>query len=232
VKRIFNVELDDLKQALARLDKRFEDQAALDLANTRRAVRNRAADGLAPMARGQIGLIVSGAITALLGVATWHGAAFSAGGISGHIGPFVSGILFHAYGVAMIMFGVIIRLLISNVDWAAPVLSIQRRLAKVRRAYVLAGIIIGLTWCVLWMPAMVMAFFLLFGADIVAPSPGTWLWLGASGLGLMALVGLVFLWAKATGRTAITGGFDRAFAGERLNRAQDDLAAIGAFERD
>ena len=226
------MELDDLKQALTRLDKRFEAQAATDLAIARRDARNRAADGLRPMARGQIGLIVSGAITALLGVATWHGSAFSSGGIAGHIGPFVSGILFHAYGVAMIMFGVIIRLAIGNVDWAAPVLSIQRRLSKVRQAYVLAGIIIGLTWCVLWMPALVMAFFLLFGADIVAPSPETWLWLGAGGIGLMAVVGLFFLWAKATGRTAITDGFGRAFAGERLNRAQADLAAIGAFERD
>ena len=226
------MELDDLKQALTRLDKRFEAQAATDLANGRRDARNRAADGLRPMARGQIGLIVSGAITALIGVATWHGSAFSDGGISGHIGPFVSGILFHAYGVAMIMFGVIIRLAIGNIDWAAPVLSIQRRLAKVRRAYVLAGIVIGLTWCVLWMPALVMAFFLLFGTDIVAPSPGTWLWLGASGLGLMAAVGLFYAWASATGRTGITDAFGRAFAGERLNRAQADLAAISAFERD
>lgn len=226
------MELDDLKQALTRLDKRFEAQAAVDLAYARRETRNRAADGLRPLARGMIGLIVTGGITALLGVLTWHGSAFSPGGVSGHIGPFVSGILFHVYGVAMIMFGVIVRVLIANIDWAAPVVSIQRRLAKVRRAYVLAGIVIGLTWCVLWMPAMVMAFFLLFGADIVAPSPGTWLWLGASGLGLMALVGLFYLWAHVAGRTSITDGFARAFAGERLNAVQDDLVAIASFERE
>jgi hypothetical protein len=226
------MELDDLKQALTRLDKRFEAQAATDLAHARREVRNRAADGLRPMARGQIGLIVSGAITALIGVATWHGSTFSDGGSAGHFGPFVSGIILHVYGVAMIMFGVIVRVLIAGIDWAAPVVSIQRRLAKVRRAYVLAGIVIGLTWCVLWMPAMVAGLFLLFGTDIVAPSPVTWLWLGASGLGLMAAVGLFYLWASATGRTAITNAFSRAFTGEPLGRAEADLAAISAFERD
>lgn len=226
------MELDDLKQALTRLDKRFEAQAATDLAYARRDARNRAADGLRPMARGMIGLIVSGAITALFGVATWHGSAFSDGGVDGHIGPFVSGIILHVYGVAMIMFGVILRVLIANVDWAAPVVAIQRRLAKVRRTYVLAGVVIGLTWCILWMPAMVAGFYLLFGTDIVAPSPGTWLWLGASGVALMAAVGLFYLWASATGRTAIVDGFDRAFTGEHLSRAQADLAAIGTFERD
>lgn len=226
------MELDDLKQALTRLDKRLEAQANVDLANARAAQRNRAADGLRPLARGQIGLIVSGVITAFIGVAAWHGSAFSTGGIDGHIGPFVSGIILHVYGVVMILFGVLVRVLLSSLDWAQPVVAIQRRLAKVRRAYVLAGIVIGLTWCVLWMPAMVAGFHLLFGIDIVAPSPGTWLWLGASGLGLMAAVGLLYLWASATGRTAITGGFARAFTGAPLARTQAELAAIGAFERD
>lgn len=226
------MELDDLKQALTRLDKRLEAQANVDLANARTAQRNRAADSLRPLARGQIGLIVSGVITAFIGVAAWHGSAFSSGGIDGHIGPFVSGIILHVYGVAMILFGVLVRALLSSLDWAEPVVAIQRRLAKVRRAYVLAGIVIGLTWCVLWMPAIVAGFYLLFGVDIVAPSPGTWLWLGASGLGLMAVVGLLYAWASASGRLGITAAFGRSFAGEPLARAQADLAAIGAFERD
>lgn len=221
------MELDDLKQALTRLDQRFEAQAAVDMGNARREVRGRAEDRLRPLARGQIGLIVAGAITAFIGVAAWHGSSGSGG-----MGPFVSGIILHVYGVAMILFGVLVRVLIANIDWAAPVLSIQRRLAKVRRAYVLAGVMLGLTWCVLWMPVMVAAFFLLLGIDIVTPSPGTWLWLGASGVGLMAAVGAFYLWASATGRDAITNAFDRAFTGEPLGRAQTDLAAIHAFERD
>lgn len=222
------MELDDLKQALTRLDKRFEAQAAIDLANARRDARRSAGDGLKPLARGQIGLIISGVITAFIGVAAWHA---NKGG-DGATGPFVSGIILHIYGVAMILFGVLIRVLLSNLDWTQPVVSIQRRLAKVRRAYVLAGIVIGLTWCVLWMPAMVAGFYLVFGVDIVAPSPGTWAWLGAGGLGLMAAVGLFYAWASATGRSAITNAFGRAFTGEHLARAQADLAAIGRFERE
>ncbi len=221
------MELDDLKQALTRLDKRFEAQEAVDLANARRAQRNRAADGLRPLARGQIGLIVSGAITAFIGVAAWHGAMDRSLG-----GPFVAGIIFHAYGVAMIMIGAITRGLLWGIDWAGPVVGIQQRLARVRRARVLAGLTIGLSWCMLWVPALIVLFFLAFGVDIVAPSPATWLWISAGNAALMAAVGLFYFWASATGRSAITSAFGRAFAGEHLVRAQADLAAIGAFERD
>lgn len=220
------MELDDLKQVLNRFDKRLDDQNAVSLDLVRRDARNRAEDGLRPLARAQTVLIVAGAITAFIGVAAWHGTMADPGG------PFVSGIILHAYGIAMILFGAITKALLTAIDWADPVVSIQRRLAQVRKAHMWAGVIIGLSWCVLWMPAMIVAFHLLFGIDIVAPSPSTWLWLGVGGVAMMAAVWLFHLWAKATGRTAITGAFDRAFTGEHLGRAQADLAAIQRFERD
>ncbi|HST35385.1 MAG TPA: hypothetical protein VLK25_01980 [Allosphingosinicella sp.] len=220
------MELDDLKQAFARLDRRLEEQNAVNVAQVRRDARNRLQDSIRPLGRAQTWQIVAGAATAFIGVAVWHGTRDTMGG------PFVSGVILHLYGIAMIIFGAVTKALIGAIDWAGPVLGIQRRLARVRKAQVLAGIVIGLSWCVLWIPAMIALFQLLFGIDIVAPSPSTWLWLSAGGVALMGAVGLFQYWARATGRTAIAAAFDSAFTGEHLGRAQAELDAIQRFERD
>lgn len=220
------MELDDLKQALIRLDRRLEEQTAVNVAQVRREARHRLEGSLRPLARGQTWLIVMGAVTAFLGVAAWHGTLDQLGG------AFVSGVILHLYGIAMIVFGAVTKALIAGIDWAGPVLDIQRRLARVRKAHVWAGIVIGLTWCVLWVPALIVLFQLLFGVDISASSPSTWLWIAAGGLAMMAAVWLFHRWALAAGRTGIVAAFDSAFTGEHLNRARAELDAIQRFERD
>jgi hypothetical protein len=220
------MELDDLKQALNRLDKRLEDQKAVNPALVRRDTRNRAEDRLRPLARAQVRLIVAGAVTALIGIAAWHGTRGDPGG------PFVSGIVLHVYGVAMILFGAITRGLISAIDWAGPVVAIQQRLARVRKAHVLAGMTIGLSWCAMWVPAMIVLFHLSFGIDVTAASPATWLWMTAGGIAMMAAVWMLYRWARATGRTSVVAAFDSAFTGADLRRARADLDALARFERD
>ena len=220
------MELDDLKQTLIRLDRRLEEQAALDVSRVRGEARRGLESGLRPLARAQLWLIAIGALTALIGVAAWHGAPDRAGG------PFVCGIIVHAYGVAMILFGAITRALIAGIDWAGPVLDIQRRLARVRKAHVVAGMTIGMSWCAMWIPAMIVGFYLLFGVDIVAPSPATWLWISAGCVAMMAAVWLFHGWARATGRTRITAAFDSAFTGAHLRRVRAQLDDTARFDRD
>lgn len=220
------MELDDFKLAVASLDRKLEQQAAIQVAHSRRDSRNRLHDSLRPLDRAQNWQIVIGAITAFIGVAAWHGSLPKMGGV------FVSGGILHLYGIAMILFGAITKALLGRIDWSGPVLEIQRRLAGVRKAQVLGGIVIGLSWCVLWIPALIVLAFLLAGIDITGSSPSTWWWLTAGGVALMAAVGLFYRWARATGRSAIAGAFDDAFTGERLVRAKADLDAIRRFERD
>lgn len=220
------MELDDLKQALIRLDRRLEEQTAVNVAQVRREARSRLEESLRPLGRAQTWLIVTGALTTFVGVAVWHG---TRGTISG---PFVSGVILHLYGIAMIVFGAVTKVLIAGIDWSGPVLEIQRRLARVRKAHVLAGIVIGLSWCMLWIPALIALAQFLFGVDIFAPSPSTWLWMMAGGLGLMIAAGLFQYWAGVTGRTAVSAAIGRAYTGEHLARAQAELDSIQRFERD
>jgi hypothetical protein len=220
------VELDDLKQALDRLDKRLESQAASISLHFRRETGDRLRDSLRPLSRAQTWTIVMGAVTAFIGVAAWHGARHSLGGL------FVSGVILHAYGVAAILFGAIVKALIGRIDASGPVVVIQKRLAGLRKVHVLAGVVVGLSWCLLWVPAMIALFGLLFGVDISAPAPALWLLLGAGGAAAMVATWLFYRWARASGRTRITGALESAFTGEHLRRAQTELAEIAQFERD
>lgn len=220
------MELDDLKLALGRLDARLDEQVAVNTAVARRDARTRLQDSLEPLARAQTRQIVLGVVTAFIGVAAWHGSGEAMGT------PFLSGLVLHAYGIALIIFAAIARTLLGRVNWAGPVLGIQRRLARVRRAHIVAGIVVGLSWCVLWIPAWIALAYVLWDIDIAAPSPAAWLWLTAGGFALMGAVGLLHGWARTTGRTAITGGFVSAFTGEPLGRALAELDDIRRFERD
>jgi hypothetical protein len=220
------VELDDFKQALASLESKLDQQAAVQLAQGRRAARTRLQDHLRPLDRAQNWQIGLGVVTAFIGVAAWHGSLSTMGGL------FVSGVILHVYGIAMILLGAITKTLLGTTDWSGPVLDIQRRLAGVRKTQVLGGIVIGLSWCALWVPALIVLAYLLTGSDVTASSPSIWAWLAAGGVALMGVAGLLYGWARASGRTRIITALDQAFTGEQLARAQADLDDIRRFARD
>jgi hypothetical protein len=220
------VELDDLRQAMDRLDKRLEGQAAVGAINFRRETRDRLRGSLRPLARGQTWLIVLGVLTAFAGVAVWHSARHAMGGL------FACGVIIHVYGVLMIGVGALTKALIGRIDWTGPVLGIQKRLAQLRKARIIAAMILGMPWCFLWVPAIIVAFRLLTGIDIFVFGPATWLWQIGGGVALMTAALLFYRWAKATGRTAITRAIDGTFTGEHLKRAQAELDEIARFDRD
>ncbi|QNQ08960.1 hypothetical protein [Sphingomonas alpina] len=220
------MELHDLKLALNQLDARLERQAALQMQMVRREARNTLRDTLTPLARSQTWLIVSGALFCLLGVAAWHGELRHPGG------AFASGVILHVYGLLSIAAGVVIKVLVARIDYAEPVVAIQKRLAQLRRAQLWAGIVIGMPWWVLWVPLMIVVLRLLTGVDIAFFASG-FLWtLTITGLAGMAATWLVYRWARFTGRQHIVRGFENAFAGEHLKRAQAQLDEITQFERD
>ena len=216
------MELDDLKQAFARLDRRLEEQNAVNVAwsGARRATGWRSAS--APSARAQTLADRGGRRDRL------HRRRRLARHLDDPGGPFVSGVILHLYGIAMIIFGAVTKALIGGIDWAGPVLGIQRRLSRVRKAQVLAGIAIGLSWCVLWIPALIVLFHLLFGVDIVAPAPDDWLWMTRRRRGADGRRRPAPSLGPRDRTDGITAAFDDAFTGEHLKRAQAELDSISA----
>ncbi len=218
------MELDDLKQTLARLDAQLEEQATLGAFAFRRAARDSLGDGLRPFYRAQTWLIVWGVISVLVGVGAWRSAQ-PMGGL------FISGLVMHGLGAAMIAFGAVMKTLTARIDASGPVLATQKRLAGLRRLYIVAGIVLGLSWFVLWVPAMIALFGVLFAIDITVADPALWLWMCAGGTAAILAVGAIYQWARASGKTGLAHAFENAFTGRHLRLAQAELDQIARFER-
>ena len=216
------MELDDLKRAWQTLDAHLQQQNALSLVLFRESRIEKLRSGLRPLLIGQIVQIVIGIWLVLVGVQFWttHSEV-------PHL--FASGIVVHVYGVMSIMLGGIVVGHISRITASAPVLEIQHRLAQTRKIYIRSGMLLGLPWCVLWMPFTAVFFMANFGADLFLNVPGLFTWSSVSGLlGLLAIY-LLHRWSRQPKRARLAAMLERGVAGSSLQRAQATLDEIKAF---
>jgi serine/threonine-protein kinase len=144
---------------------------------------------------------------------------------------FCTGLILHVYGVVTIISAGYTLGKISRIDYAAPVLSIQKQLASVRRAYVGSGMVVGHAWWLLWIPYAVVVFAYL-GVDIVTVAPG---FIGVSvGIGI---VGLLAMWVFHRWASSSRGGklgqhYLESLSGGSVRRAQRVLDEIARFEHE
>ncbi|MEP7063856.1 MAG: serine/threonine protein kinase [Betaproteobacteria bacterium] len=220
------MELDDLRstwQAFGRELERHNDLVARDFrARGFDRLRSSLRSSLRPLACGQLLQIVFGVLMILLGIAVWTRHR--------HFGALLaSGVTLHVYGVATVAMGGIVLGVIRGIDYGAPVLVIQKRLARLRRLYVVAGLALGLAWWVLWVPLTLAVFDVAFGADLYANIPGVVAVEMAAGLGGIAVTWMLLRWMRRHARFA--DAVDASLAGSSLARARAQLAEIAAFER-
>ena len=219
------METDDLKRALALLDQRLDRQGLVQTLHAGKAERDRLNDGLDRLARGQSWTIIWGVVMCLLGVAAWRGSLQTAPGV------FVSGIVVHIFGVLTIAAGAVIEALIARIDYSDPVVVLQRRVAEAQRAHVIAGMVVGMPWCFLWVPFMIVLYTVLFGVDISASDPSLMLELTGMGILGMVVTWLVYRWAKMTNHAGLIHGFENVFRGGQMMRVQERIDTIAAFEQ-
>lgn len=219
------MELDDVRSAWQALNQRLDQQAAWNLQLLRESRAEKARHGLRPLVWGQAIQMVLGVLLILASVGFWSGHRQVP-----HL--LFTGLLFHVYGMALLLFGIRIQVLVRQIDFGAPVLSSQKQLAQLRRFYVVGGLWLGLPWWLLWIPFMVMVFMGLFGVDLVVKLPhilNSWiLWNVVAGAAGCALTLLFIKWAQ--GRPALAKRLEDAAAGTSLNRARRLLEEIAAFE--
>ncbi|MBS0194976.1 MAG: serine/threonine protein kinase [Proteobacteria bacterium] len=218
------MELDDLKAAWKALDVRLERQVALN----HRLLRESRADGLRrslrPLAWGQTAQILFGAACVLFGAGIW-----SSYRDIPHL--FVAGLLVHLSGLATIALGVAVQVLLTRIDYAAPVLEIQRKLARVRSVYVRGGLVVGLSWWFMWIPVLMVAL-AYAGIDIYKHAP-EWAWYScAVGVVGLLMTWLFHRWSRKPGREKLAAFVDAQLAGASLRRAQAALDEIAEFERE
>jgi hypothetical protein len=177
------MELDELKQTLQSMEERLADVSRLNLETRRERSRKSVPASLWPLYATHAAEVLLGLALALVVGPFWVG----------HLGEphlAIAGVIVHVYAVAMIALGARMLSLLMTLDFGAPVVAIQGRLARVRRAYIRSGLIVGLPWCFLWIP-FGMLFFEMLGFDIYTRFSRAWLF---GNLAVCAVVLLVTLW--------------------------------------
>lgn len=174
------MELDEMKQAWARMDLRQDGMEAL----LRQDFRDRRMDKLRSALRRNLwwqaveitGWLVFVVFAASFWVEHRHVT---------HL--LVIGLLLHVYGIAGIWSGATQLLLLGRIYlFDAPVMVLQRRLAQLRRFRTVSTLALGLPWWFLWLLVPLVALTWSSGVDMFAGGAG-WIWanmaVGAVGTG-------------------------------------------------
>ena len=216
------MELDELKATWQALDRRMQQSNAIQLQLFKDGRFKNMRAGLRPLFWGQIVQILFGILTILIGVAFW----------SRHVDVahlFVTGLILHVYGVLAIITAGMTLGKIRSIDYSAPVLSIQKQVASVRRVYVGSGVVVGHSWWLMWIPFAVVVFDYL-GVDIVTTAPGfIWISVAIGIAGLLAMWGF-HRWASSPRRPKFGQRYAEALSGGSLRRAQRVLDEVKQFE--
>ena len=210
------MELDEFKTAWAALDRRFERQRTWSLQLVRDGRLQTARCGLYPLWIGQIIQILAG-----LGITLQFAPNWLAHRDTLHL--MIPALIMHAYGLMLVIFGARTLALLVRIDYAAPVLQIQRRLAELARwrarvewpLFAIAG-------CFVWIPLMLLAFNAL-GVDLWVVNPRFVYWNIVAGFVALGLVFSFRRWMRKRGLDP---------AGGRLRRAQQELEKIARFEEE
>lgn len=231
------MELDDLKSAWRRLD------SDLDAAWTHFDLRADGVEALALQTRSDRGLDRSRAslrrfgLAQLLEMAIWIAMVVIAASFwFDHRGTphlLAAGLVLHVYGIVAIWASVTRALLVARVYYTAPVLDIQRRVARLRRFTTVTTVALGLPWWCLWLVATIVGAKLWLGVDLYAAAP-TWI-VATLAFGAVAMAGSVWLavrWAKHPPANPRLRAMIDDLAGCNLQRARRQLAEIEHFERE
>lgn len=219
------MELDDLKLAWQELDRKLDRQYAMDLVRFREERGQRMKSGLRPLVWGQALQMLFGLVCIVWGALFWMHYMDRT-----HL--LVFGLIVHVYGIALIVCGAAMQALLAKTDYTAPVMTIQKRLASLRKTYIRTGLAVGLAWWLLWMPFVSMLLMTFFGADIYLHAPSVYTIGSAVGVvGLLATWG-IYRWSRQPSRPRLAKMMEDSVTGVSLRRAQALLDEIAQFERE
>ncbi|MBX3690931.1 serine/threonine protein kinase [Dokdonella sp.] len=222
------MENDDLKAAWQTLNRRLEREDANNLGLLREKKLDRTRSSLRPLFWGQVAQALFGVPFILFASLLWMRAHALPEGLP--LTALIAGIIVQVYGIATVAFaGETIRR-IREIDYAAPVVAIQKQLAALRRTYIISGMVAGLPWWFLWVPLLAVLAGL-GGVDLHAKAPGViWIGLGLGAAGLLATAWF-HRWSRDPARPRLARVMDAAVTGASLRRARAQIEELERFER-
>lgn len=221
------MELDELKLAWQSLGAQLERQQQVQWQLLRAHRLDGARAHLRPLLWGQALQFVLGVGLIVLGVACWTRNLHVPGLLAG-------GLLVHAFGVVTAVMAAMTAVLATHIDYAAPVLQIQRQMARLLRLFELNARVCGAPWWIMWLPVVIAV----AGLSRAEPGAGTPAWIAISlAIGIAGLLGTWAWSARSASRRrhspeATTDGRCVADGGDGIRRAQRMLDEVARFERD
>lgn len=219
------MELDELKAAWQTLDRRLQQQNSLALHLLRDGRIGRMRSTLRPLLVGQWLQLTLGAAIVVFAAWFW----------SGHRQPLhslVSGLLLQVYGMAILACSARELVALQAIDYAAPVLGLQRQLGALRAWHVRSQILLGAIGCLGWVPLVLVQLQVLYGVDLWSSLPRFVFVLVASGLaGLLLLCALLIVFAQWP-QLSICKRMEQTMVGRSLGKAQAELDEIVRFEQE
>lgn len=221
------MELDEMKLAWQALDRRLADQQALNWQIYRDGKFDKMRRSLRPLVWGLWAQMALGIALLLLGVAFWTTHRQTGHGV-------LCGVSVQAFGILVIAFTGRLMSLLQGIDYAAPVLAIQQRLAQVKRWRVkVEAPVFATLGAVIWIPLLLMWFqwemdAVKPGGDVLVLAPQ----LGGI-MGMAAGVSLAITWGayallRFAGKRA---WMEKNFIGRSVLQAEAMMDEVKRFEQ-
>jgi hypothetical protein len=216
-----SMDLDDLKQVWQHVDRRLARFEALLADGVRKRRLDAVRASLRPLRWGQMLQIPIGVVFVVWAASTWW-AQWPVVNVR------VAAFVVHAYGAGLILAGARTLRLLAVLDPATPVVQLQRQLAELQRWYDLSGLVIGMSWWLLWLPVLMMIAGAA-GIDLLARAPGHLAMYVAWCLAGLA-ISLWIVLSRHAGRPRLRALVDDLAGGPSLRRARRLLDEVDRFE--
>lgn len=219
------MELNELKQAWQSMEQELQAQKRISAKLLAERTSSGLEASLRPLFRWQVVQIVIGVCLSALAGQFWVARA-------DQTSLLVAGIIVHIYAIALIINGARVLMRFKEIDFSAPVTTLQRRVARLERTYVRSGWILGLPWWVLWIPVSLMLLELI-GIDISRAPASSWM-PGSIAFGVLGMLLTVigFQWARRSTRPGVRERVERMASGVNIDKAKRLLADVERLEQE
>jgi hypothetical protein len=218
------MELDDLKAAWQSLNSQVQQQAEVQSRLLTELRVDKAKSRLRPLWIGQGLTLMIGFALTIFFARYWLAR-------TGNPIALISGLLLHAWSVGLIISAVVQLLILGRINYAKPVLILQRSVAHLWLWRTRMTPLLGVAFWILWLPAALVVTDVFTGGALAGALSLRWI-LGNLVVGALGVIATLafYRWAQRPSRQHLGRSIDAGNAGPAVVSARAFLDELDAFE--